>query len=176
MAADGAGCLLGEVGAGKGVQQARQDGLVELVGGQPLGWAGLLAVALERKAGVVAVAVADGGGADVVQPAVGAHELAGHQVVGGVAGAGAAVLAALLQQPLGGLEGGGVDQGRVGSGVVLAAVVDLAEADAVAQHGDDRGVAPGPAGAGAVTGAVEPGGDRAGAVPLAGVAVEDDGD
>ena len=33
LAADGAGCLLGEVGAGEGVQQGRQDGLVELVGG-----------------------------------------------------------------------------------------------------------------------------------------------
>ena len=84
------------------------------------------------------------------------------------------VLTPEAEDLLGEVEGVGVDEWRVGCGVVGVAETDLAEVGPVAQHGEHRHVVTRLASIGAMTVAVEPGGDGLGAVGLAAVAVEDD--
>jgi hypothetical protein len=113
----GGDCPLEQVGALEGGQERLQDGLVELLGGQPVGRAGVGAVALSGEAHVVAVAVAVtaavGGRADEVLAAVNTADPTGQQVFGGVAGPLGVGLATLGEQRVGGVEDGLVDQGLV---------------------------------------------------------------
>jgi hypothetical protein len=77
--------------------ESLKDRVVEPLGGQPVGVAALLAVALAGEADVVGVAPAVGGGADVALAAAPAADQAGEQVVRLVRAPQRRILAALLR-------------------------------------------------------------------------------
>ena len=102
LGAGGGHRLLEQVGLLEGGQQRVDDDLVEQVGAQPLGRAGLGAVALPGEAHIVGVAVqlAVGGGPHERLAAPLAAHPAGEQVFGGVAGAlGVGVAAPAISAP-----------------------------------------------------------------------------